>query len=165
MSKRFNGMLAATLGFLVVVTCGTLAIALDDDVAMGEVPKAARDAIMREAAGAKIDEIERETHDGVTLYEAEWTVNGREREVCVTEDGTLVETEETIPTSEAPAAVRALIAKHFGENAKVEVERKMIVMYEIEGKIDGKGREILVSPTGKTHDDYEDDDGEDDDND
>ncbi len=160
--KHTNRMAVVIVGFLVVVAFGTMAIALDEDVSMGDVPKAARDAILRAAGGAKFEEVEREIHDGAAVYEAEWTVDEREHEVCVTEDGTVVETEVEIPASEAPAAVRDIIAKTFGADAKVKVEKKMIVMYEVEGK----GREILVSPTGKTHDDMEyDDDGDDDDDD
>ncbi|MCA9253302.1 MAG: hypothetical protein R3E58_04250 [Phycisphaerae bacterium] len=163
--KGMKWLAVGVVGTLFVVTFGTMAIALDEDVSMKDVPKAARDAILRESAGAKIEEVEREMHEGVALYEAEWMIDGREHEVCVTEDGSIVEMEESVPASEAPAAVRAMIAKVFGENAKVKVEKKMIVMYEVEGKADGKEREILVSPTGKVHGDMDDEDDHDDDDD
>lgn len=150
----------------------------EDDLSIDQVPAAAREALLKLAGGAKIVKAEREREHGVVLYEAGWTKDGVEYEAAVTEDGTLVETEETIPAEKAPAAVRAAIAKHFGANAKVVVEKKMIVVYEIEAKIDGKEKELLVFPTGRVHDqadkdddhngdddDGDDDDGEEDDDD
>ena len=138
----------------------------EDDLTIGEVPEPARGALVKLAGGAKIIKAEREKEHGVLVYEAEWVVNGTQHEAAVTADGTLIETEEIVPVEKLPAAVRAAIAKHFPANAKVTVEKKMIVVYEVEAKVDGREKELLVFPTGRVHeepDDHHDDDDEDDD--
>lgn len=141
----------------------------EDDLTIDQVPEPARGALFKLAGDANIVKAEREREHGVLVYEAEWVENGTKHEAAVTADGTLVEIEELIPPEKAPAAVRAVIEKHFGADAKVVVERKMIVVYEVEAKIDGKEKEVLVFPTGRVHeepdDDHEDDDEDDEDDD
>ncbi len=137
----------------------------EDDLTIDQVPGPARAALLRLAGGAKIVKAERENEDGVLVYEAEWIADGIQHEAAVTADGTLLETEEIIPVEKAPAAVRAAIAKHFGANAKVVVEKKMIVVYEVEARVNGKEVELLILPTGHVHDDDDDDDDDDDEND
>jgi uncharacterized membrane protein YkoI len=141
----------------------------EDDLTIDQVPDPARSALLKLAGGAKILEAGREMEHGALIYEAEWVTNGTEHEAAVTADGTLVEIEEVVPVKEAPAAVRAAIAKHFGAEVKVVVEKKMVVVYEVEAKIDGKEKELVVFPTGRVHeepdDDHEDDHDDDDDDD
>ena len=135
----------------------------EDDLTLDQVPEAARAALLKLAGGAKILKAEREREHGVLVYEAQWAANGTKHEAAVTADGTLIETQEIVPAEKAPAAVRAAIAKHFGANAKVVVEKKMIVVYEVEAKVDGKEKELFIFPTGRVHEDPDDDDDDDDD--
>ena len=137
----------------------------EDDLTIDQVPEPARAALLKFAGGAKIIEAEREKEHGALVYEAEWVKNGTKYEAAVTAEGALLEIEEIIPVEKAPAAVRAVIAKHFGAKAKVVVEKKMIVVYEVEARIDGKEKELLVFPTGRVHEDGDDDDDHDDDDD
>lgn len=137
----------------------------DDDLDMSQVPEPARAALMKLAGGAKITEVEREKEHGAVVYEAEWMANGVEHEAAVTAEGALVELEEVIAVADAPSAVRDVIAKQFGAGTKVVVEKKMVVLYEIESKVDGKEKEVLVLPTGRVINDSDDDDHHGDDND
>jgi len=130
----------------------------DDGLTVDQLPAPARTALLKLAGGAKIVEVERETEHGATIFEAAWSANGTKHEAAVTSDGTLVETEEVIPVDQAPSAVRAAIAKHFGAETTVVVERKTIILYEAEAKIDGKESELLIFPTGQIHEDKHDDD-------
>ena len=62
--------------------------------------------------------------------------------------------------------VDAAIAKHFPAKTKLKIEKKMIVIYEVEAKIDGEEEELIIFPTGKVHEERgHDDDGDDDDDD
>jgi len=63
----------------------------EEQISLDEVPGAVKATILKEAAGAKIEEVERETDDGRTIYEAEFIVNGQEIEIKVAADGTLLE--------------------------------------------------------------------------
>ncbi|MBN2559608.1 MAG: PepSY-like domain-containing protein [Phycisphaerae bacterium] len=133
----------------------------DEAIPLDRVPPKAREALLKCANGAKFTEIERETIRGVVFYEAEWMIDGREHEAKVTADGALVELEEAVDAKDVPASVREAAAKAFPKSAKLKFEKKMIVIYEVEAKVDGKEREILISPCGKVHGDH-DDDGDDD---
>ena len=65
----------------------------EEEVSLDEVPKAVRATILKEANGAKIEEVVKEIEDGQTIYEAEFVVNGQEVEIEVAPDGTLLERE------------------------------------------------------------------------
>jgi len=132
----------------------------DDDelTALDRIPAKAREALLKHARGAKFTEVERETVWGVVFYEAEWMVNGRKHEAKVTTDGALAELEETVDAKSVPASVRKAASKVFPKSAKLKFEKKMIVLYEVEAKVDGKEREVLISMSGQVHGDHGDDD-------
>ena len=123
----------------------------DEELTIDQVPEAARAALLKLAGGAKIVEVERENEHGLGVYEAEWVVNGREHEAAVMADGTLVEMAEVVGLETLPPAVRAAVTKHFPGETKLEIEKKTIVAYEVEARVDGKEREVLILPTGKVH--------------
>jgi len=65
----------------------------EEEVSIDEVPAAVKATILKEAQGGTIKEIERETEDGKTVYEAEVIINGEEVEIEVAADGTLLSKE------------------------------------------------------------------------
>jgi uncharacterized membrane protein YkoI len=121
----------------------------EQEVSLQQVPPAARTALLKFAGGAKITEVEREKKHGVTFYEAEWQVDGREHEAKVTADGDLMELEVEVDAKDVPAVVRRAAEKTFPGGAKLEYERKTVILYEIECKVGGKEREVLLTPAGK----------------
>jgi len=65
----------------------------EEKVTIDQVPAAVKATILKEAGDHKITEIEKETKDGKTIYEAEWIADGKEIEIKVAEDGTLLSKE------------------------------------------------------------------------
>jgi uncharacterized membrane protein YkoI len=65
----------------------------EEEVSIDQVPAAVKATILREAKGAAIKEIEKETKNGKTVYEAEFVVGGKEIEIKVSADGTLLKRE------------------------------------------------------------------------
>jgi len=126
----------------------------DDDSSLKNVPAPARAALRKLAGDSKDLEVDREVEDGVTLYEAGWMANGKRKEATVMEDGTLVETEETISVDQVPASLRRIITDRYG-SAKVKIEKKMVVVYEFEAPGRGEASEINVLPTGRILKDIE----------
>ncbi|MHC4089157.1 MAG: PepSY domain-containing protein, partial [Planctomycetota bacterium] len=61
----------------------------EEEVSLEQVPAAVKATILRESAGGKITEIERETKNGKTSYEAEFLRDGQEIEIKIAPDGTL----------------------------------------------------------------------------
>ncbi|MBE3098176.1 MAG: hypothetical protein IMZ44_13750 [Planctomycetes bacterium] len=63
------------------------------ELTIDQCPDKVRDTILAEAAGNQIKEIEAETEHGETVYEAEWIADGKEIEIKVAADGTLLKKE------------------------------------------------------------------------
>jgi aerobic-type carbon monoxide dehydrogenase small subunit (CoxS/CutS family) len=59
-------------------------------VKFDEVPAAVKATLTKEANGAKIETVDKETDDGKTIYEADVTINGKNYEIKVATDGTLI---------------------------------------------------------------------------
>jgi hypothetical protein len=57
---------------------------------LDQLPNPVRESLKREAQGAPITHVEREAHNGRTLYEAEATINGKNYEIKVDSDGKLI---------------------------------------------------------------------------
>lgn len=62
-------------------------------VKMDQLPAAVRATIEKEAAGGKVEEVEKETEHGATFYEAEIVKKGKESYVHVAEDGKVLKRE------------------------------------------------------------------------
>ena len=60
-------------------------------VTLDQVPAPVRDAIRAEAGDNPIKEIEAETKNGQTIYEAEWVASGKEVELKLSADGKIIE--------------------------------------------------------------------------
>ncbi len=84
------GVLAAAFGAAGVVYAGGDKGKTEEKVTLDQVPAAVKATILKEAGNNAITEIEKETKDGKVVYEAEWKVDGKEVEIKVAEDGTLL---------------------------------------------------------------------------
>jgi hypothetical protein len=150
MALRQRAM-AWTLCALFGMGAGGLTLALADDLAMDQIPEAARKALLELARGAKIEDLERERSDGVEMYEAEWEQDGLEFEATVLADGTLIELEEELASDQVPPAVRAAAEQQFGRDADLSFEKKTHVVYKVDGLADGRGVGIFISVNGRSH--------------
>lgn len=70
------------------------AAAFDPMVPLEELPAAVRETIKKEAAGRQIADIDRETWQGRTVYEVEFKASGRNPQVHIAEDGTVLKAEQ-----------------------------------------------------------------------
>src|SRR5215207_243976 len=72
-----------------------LTYAKEEKVKLADCPEAVKKTIKEKANGGKIVEVEKETKkDGMVVYEAEIKKDGKEIEVVVAADGTLIKVEE-----------------------------------------------------------------------
>jgi len=62
-------------------------------VTMDELPGAVRATVEQETGGAKIEELVHESEDGKMFYEVEFEKDGKEHEVKIAEDGSILERE------------------------------------------------------------------------
>lgn len=72
----------------------TPAAAFDPMVPLEQLPEAVRETIKKDAAGRQIADIDRETWQGRTVYEVEFKASGRNPQIHIAEDGTIVRAEQ-----------------------------------------------------------------------
>lgn len=133
-----------------------------------EMPAGVRKTIEQHAAGRKVADIDRETWDGKTVYEVEFAQSGRNEQIHVAEDGTIVKQEGKAPTAaptagtlkgpmigtrfqDTPPAVQQTIMREAkgAEIADIDKERRNgRVLYEVEFKNPGRNVEIHVAEDG-----------------
>ena len=67
----------------------------DDEkkLTIDQVPAPVKATILKEAGNNEIKEIEKETENGQTVYEAEWVADGKEVDIKVAPDGKLLKKE------------------------------------------------------------------------
>jgi uncharacterized membrane protein YkoI len=83
--------------------------AFDKDVTISELPPAVRQSVERETRGATIRELSKETENGRVYYEAETSVNGKQREILFDESGKVVKVEQQVALDSIPAGARSAI--------------------------------------------------------
>lgn len=85
---------------------GVAVPSFDPMIPVETLPPAVRETIKREAAGRQIADIDRETWQGRTVYEVEFKAVGRNPQIHITEDGTIVKAEQ--PRGELGTTIRSL---------------------------------------------------------
>ncbi len=81
-------------GVLVLFAALGMGLADDEDnektLKLSDCPKAVQKTLKREAHGSELEEISKEEEDGKTVYEAEAEIDGKDYEIEVAADGTLL---------------------------------------------------------------------------
>src|SRR5438045_1035385 len=119
-------------------------------VDLSKLPPAVRATIDAETKNATVKHVSKETEKGKVQYEVETTVNGKSRDFLVDPSGKLLEVEEGIELSAAPAAVQEAL-KARGKTLKLEtVQRNGTRTYEaqVQGK-SGKKSSVALDAQGK----------------
>jgi uncharacterized membrane protein YkoI len=87
------------------------------------LPPAVQQAVKAQSQGATLRGVAKEVKDGVTLYEAELSVQGRTRDITFDADGKVVMVEDQTTLNKIPAAARTAIQKAIGTGKLVLVEK------------------------------------------
>lgn len=149
---------------------------------------ALQETIKRETSGGSIQEIEKETEDGKTVFEAEFNKDGKEFELTVAEDGKVLgveeegknddddededdaeENEQKVTVDQVPSAVQETIKRETAGGTIKEIAKEIEegkTVYEAEFTRNGETYELTVAEDGKVlgmkedEDDEDEDDGE-----
>ncbi len=128
-------------------------IAAEKTVALKDAPAAVRKTIADQLKGGKLKSLSVETEGGKTEYEAELTVDGREKTIAMDPSGKVLETEAVVELKNLPEAVRAGLLREAGKGSIEKVEEVTsagATSYEALVKEAGKkNREVVVTPDGK----------------
>lgn len=143
------------LGFASLLLLLGNAVAEEIRVPFQSAPAAVKATIEREFHGSPPASLDRETHAGKTVFEAERTVPGSKETLIVDDAGKVVEIEREIPIAELPPAARATVDRRFAGATLRKAEAVYLAgaatvsVYEVELRVGGKNREVKVSPEGK----------------
>jgi hypothetical protein len=125
-------------------------------VEMSQVPMAARLAALRAASEFKLDKAGIDIDEnGSVVYELKGkNAKGRQREVDVTAEGTLIEIEDEITMEEVPQAVKETLKRWLPNFTPTFIEKSQRanfqMWYEFEGKApQGNELDIEISDDGE----------------
>jgi uncharacterized membrane protein YkoI len=88
--KLISLMAVVCLALCIGAVATKQAMDKETEVSIGEVPAAVKATIDAEAKGGTIGEVEMETKDGRTIYEAEVIIDGQETDIQAAANGTLL---------------------------------------------------------------------------
>jgi uncharacterized membrane protein YkoI len=128
-------------------------MAAEKPLALKDAPAAVQKTVADQLKGGKLKSLSVETEGGKTEYEAEVTVDGRDKTVAMDASGKVLETEMVVDLKALPEAVRAGLTREAGKGsiAKVEeVTKAGVTSYEAKITEAGKkDREVVVTADGK----------------
>jgi uncharacterized membrane protein YkoI len=168
-------MCVVVLGLAVWISPWEAAFAAEEEneelISFDQAPPGVQKAIKRETAGAPISEIEKETKQGKTVYEAKFTKNGEEYELKIAEDGEVLglkeedededkdkakeegeEAEEIITLNQAPPAVQESIKRETAGQGITGIEKETKqgkTVFEAKFTKNGEEYELKVAEDGK----------------
>lgn len=127
-------------------------------IKFADCPAAVQKTLLREAKGAKIEKVDKETDDGKVVYETDVMIDGKNYEITVDAKGLLLakkldeeDDEVEVKLADCPAAVQKTLLRE-ADGAKFDKVDKEFKdghdIYEIDVTIDGKNYEITVTDTG-----------------
>jgi hypothetical protein len=127
-------------------------------IAPDKLPKKVKDAINKRFPGAKITSAEKEIEGGKVVYDIELTQKGREYEMDIQENGTVIEIEKQVFLKDVPKAITNAIKakypkakiKEVMEVNKVKGKKETPDHYEVTLTMDDKDFEVVVSLDGKS---------------
>jgi len=171
MKRRHAALVVVLVGAGLALCIGAVATQqLSEDektVSIDQVPAAVKAALL--AQGGAIKEIEMESENGQAVYEADVTIDGKEVEVKVAADGTVLgqeaededaddeeeeddEDEAQVSMAEVPEAVQATLLKEAPGAEIKEIEKETEdgqVIYSAEVLVGGQEVDFEIAPAGK----------------
>jgi len=116
---------------------------------LAHVPPAVRQAVQARLGDAKLQSIDKETHDGETTYDVEIVRNGKERGFTLDASGALLDEEVFLP--ELPPTVQRVIQAHSSGATLHEIDRSVNdgqISYDVEIERNAVSRDFTVDGNG-----------------
>src|SRR2546429_866635 len=158
MNRIMSGFAAALAGLMAMVAVGCSHQKHEEGtkISASEVPAAVMNSVKGRLPGAEITGVEKENENGGVVYDLELKQGGRKFEMDVKEDGTIMEIEKQVMSSDVPAAVMTNVKakypnatiKEIMEVNKVSGKQETPIHYEVTVMDGGKERELVVSLDG-----------------
>jgi hypothetical protein len=151
-TKHYASVVAAVCAATLSLTSAHAA-EKEQTVKLSSIPAPAAKALEKNAHGAKITKVSKETEAGKAVYEAKYkAANGGVREVSVDAAGKVQNVEDVITLAEVPKAPRKTIEAESNAGKLVKVERVTtgkVVTYKAIIALKGQREKVVVSSKGK----------------
>jgi uncharacterized membrane protein YkoI len=131
-----------------------------DKVPLTQLPEAVQKAIKEHSQGENLEQVERESKNGQTVYEAEYKREGLNRHVTFAADGTVVpekhladlfSKEPSLTLNDLPAAVQKTVKEQQAGREIADIDKEMWNgknVYEVEFKEKGINSRLYVASDG-----------------
>jgi len=132
---------------------------------VSELPEPVQTTIRQQAAGREVADVDKETWNGKTVYEVEFAQAGRNAQIHIAEDGTVVKDEQTrtgtgtglfgrfmgTQLEETPLPVQETIKREAQGRKIADIDKEMRTgepVYEVEIQQPGQNFELHVAQNG-----------------
>jgi uncharacterized membrane protein YkoI len=136
-----------------IISLTANSIAQEKKINRSDLPAAVSKTVDAQSQGATVRGFSQEKEKGQTLYEAELTVSGHNKDVLMDANGAIVEVEEQVEMGSLPVAVKDGLQAKAGKGKLLKVEsltkHNKLVAYEAQVMTGGKRSEVQVAPDGK----------------
>jgi hypothetical protein len=150
---RHHVLLVALSTALVLSFTGAGFAQVEQKLSAKQLPAAVQAAFQKAYPAAKIKGASSEVENGKTIYEVE-SVDGKiNRNLQYSEDGTVVEIEETIALKTLPAEVSSALKTETGKGKVQKAEKLMkagTIQYEFVITSGKNTREVVIDSSGRT---------------
>lgn len=157
-----GSMTIATLAAFAAPFFSLAAGADEEKVPLDKVPAAVTKAVKDKFPKAEIKEASKEVEDGVTKFEVALMDAGRNVDMTMKEDGTVLEVEKEIAEADLPKAVADAFKTKYPKakiNMAEEVSKEGKSLYELHFKDGEKTKEAVYDPAGKLVEEEDGDEG------
>jgi uncharacterized membrane protein YkoI len=135
------------------VLLATPAVGQEKTIKKSDLPAAVQKTVDEQSRGATVKGFSSEKEDGKTIYEAQFVVNGKNRDMLIDATGVIIEIEDQVEFDSLPAPVQDGLKKKAGKGKIIQVEaltkKGKLVAYEAIVQNGTKKSEIQVGPDGK----------------
>ncbi len=149
--KKSSKGLILTLLFVILAGTGSNVYAQKKKYTEKDMPAAVIMSFQKNFPDATIRGYDKETEDEVTTYEVEATVGDIKKDIQFNADGTVIEIEEAMNTSDLPEKVVTAINNKYSSPTILKSEKVTKgadLLYEVVIKVKSKKREVRLDKDG-----------------
>ena len=141
---------------LVLVLCAVLSGSTRSQepgrLTLADLPAAAQKTIKEQSVGGTLRTLWTGHNKGEKVYGAVIVTSGKRKEVVVDSAGKVVDLQQEVAVEALPAAVRKTVQGQTRGATLLSVSKEIengIVRYEVESRVQGRSRNILIDSAGK----------------
>jgi hypothetical protein len=126
----------------------------ESQIKLSDTPEAVRAAVTKLTTADQVKKVTRETDEGVTTFEVEYTTDGGDCSAVFSPAGDVLELEKPLKDALPGPAAEAINKRFKGAEIKGRTSVQKF-SYEVQVVVDGKTREVRVDACGRFEDEEE----------